>query len=130
LISEIGFDIAKIEYTQPCRRSGYSKSNLYALMDLALLGFTHHTKIPLRIATIAGFLTSILSLFSGVIYFIYKIMFWDRFSVGMAPLVIGLFFLGSIQLLFLGIIGEYMGSIFTYVQKRPLVVEKERINFD
>jgi glycosyltransferase involved in cell wall biosynthesis len=130
LISEIGFEIAKINYTQPKRKNGYTKSNFYALLDVALLGLTHHTKIPLRFATILGFCTSALSLLSAFVYLVYKVVFWNWFSVGMAPLVIGLFFLGSIQLLFLGLIGEYIGTIFTYSQKRPLVIEKERINFD
>ena len=95
-----------------------------------MLGFTSCTKIPLRLATLLGFFTAGCSLLVGLGYLIAKLVFWNAFSVGMAPAMIGIFFLGSVQLLFLGIVGEYVGTIFTYVQNRPLVVEKERINFD
>ncbi|MDA8078188.1 MAG: glycosyltransferase family 2 protein [Nitrospiraceae bacterium] len=130
LIAEIGFETAKIEYTQPARKRGISKNNFFTLYDLAMLGITSHSKIPLRLATMLGFSMSLLSLLAAMIYFVYKILFWQSFSVGVAPLVIGLFFFGSIQLFFLGIIGEYIGSIHTQVLRRPIVVEKERINFD
>ena len=130
LIAEIGFEIAKVEYIQPARRRGISKNNFYTLYDLAMLGITNHSKVPLRLAAMLGFSMSIFSLFTGMIYFIYKLVFWKSFTVGIAPLVIGMFFIGSVQLFFLGIIGEYIGSIHTQVLKRPLVIEKERINFD
>ena len=130
LITDIGFEIAKIEYTQPARRKGITKNNFYTLYDMAMLGITNHSKIPLRLATMLGFATSLLSLAVALSYFIYKVIYWDTFSVGIAPLVIGLSFFSSVQLFFLGIIGEYIGSIHTQVLKRPLVIEKERINFD
>lgn len=130
LISEIGFKKAIIYYTQPARRRGFTKNNLYTLYDVAMLGITNHSKVPLRLATITGFIVALLSLMVAFSYFLYKVIYWDSFSVGIAPLVIGLFFFSSIQLIFIGIIGEYVGSIHTQVLKRPLVVEKERINFD
>ena len=95
-----------------------------------MLGITNHSKVPLRLATMFGFIASVLSAIIGFIYLIYKLLFWQQFSLGIAPLVIGIFFFASIQLLFIGIIGEYIGSIHTQVLKRPLVIEKERINFD
>jgi len=130
LICEIGFERAVIEYVQPARKRGITKNNFYTLYDMAMLGITNHSKVPLRLATMTGFAVAILSLLVAVGYFIYKLIFWDSFSVGMAPLVIGLFFFAAVQLFFIGIIGEYIGAIHTQVLKRPLVIEKERINFD
>ncbi len=129
LISEIGYDIFRIEYVQPVRKRGLTKNNFYSLYDIAMLGITNHSKVPLRLAAMLGFCLAALSLFAAFGYFIYKIIFWQSFSVGIAPLVIGLFFFSSVQLFFIGIIGEYIGSIYTQVLKRPLVIEKERINF-
>jgi glycosyltransferase involved in cell wall biosynthesis len=97
---------------------------------MAMLGFVNHSKLPLRLASFIGFSVSLLSLLLAVVYLIYKLVDWDHFQLGLAPLVIGIFFFGGIQLFFLGIIGEYIGAIFTQVKKRPLVIEKERINFD
>ena len=97
---------------------------------MAMLGFTNNTKIPLRLATMFGFLTAAISFSVGLFYLVYKLIYWQSFSAGLAPLVVGLFFFGGIQLLFLGIIGEYIGAIYTQVLHRPLVIEKERINFD
>jgi hypothetical protein len=94
-----------------------------------MLGVTGYTKIPLRLATMFGFLASLTSFAIGLIYLIYKLLFWFQFSLGSAPIVIGLFFIGSVQLFFLGIVGEYIGAIYTQVMKHPLVIEKERINF-
>jgi glycosyltransferase involved in cell wall biosynthesis len=130
LISDIGFESAKIEYTQPSRKRGITKNNFYTLYDMAMLGITNHSKIPLRLATMLGFLLSILSLITAFLFFMAKLIFWSKFTLGIAPLVIGLFFFSSVQLFFLGIIGEYIGSIHTQVLKRPLVIEKERLNFD
>lgn len=130
LICDIGFERAEIEYVQPVRKRGFTKNNFYTLFDMAMLGFTNHSKVPLRLATMTGFGLASLSLLFALGYFIYKLMFWSSFQVGIAPLVIGLFFFASVQLLFIGILGEYIGSIHTQVLKRPLVVEKERINFD
>jgi len=129
IIADLGFDVAKIIFTQPRRRRGLSKNNFYTLYDLAMLGLTSYTKVPLRIATMFGFLSALISFLIGLAYLIYKLVFWYQFSLGSAPLVIGLFFLGSVQLMFLGIVGEYIGAIYTQVMHRPLVIEKERINF-
>lgn len=130
LISEIGYDICRVEYVQPVRKRGITKNNIYTLYDIVMLGITSQSKVPLRLATIFGFCMAILSMVAAVIYAVYKIFFWMDFSVGIAPLVIGLFFFSSIQLFFIGIIGEYIGSIHTKVSNRPIVIEKERINFD
>lgn len=130
LISEFGFYRIEIPYTQPRREKGITKNNFYTLYDMAMLGFVNHSKLPLRLASFIGFTVSFLSFFVAFIYLIYKLLFWNNFSVGIAPLVIGIFFFGGVQLFFLGIIGEYVGAIFTQVKKRPLVIEKERINFD
>ena len=130
LISDIGFPIARIEYTQPERLRGKTKNNFFTLFDMAMLGFTNYTKIPLRLATLAGFFAAMLSLLVGIIYLIAKLIFWNTFTAGMAPMLIGMFFIGSVQLFFLGIVGEYVGAVFTYVQDRPLVIEKERVNFE
>ncbi len=129
LISEIGYDIFCMEYVQPIRKKGITKNNFYSLYDMAMIGITNHSKVPLRLAAMLGFCLAVLSLFVAFGYFIYKIIFWQSFSVGIAPLVIGLFFFSSVQLFFIGIIGEYIGSIYTQVLKRPLVIERERINF-
>jgi polyisoprenyl-phosphate glycosyltransferase len=130
LICEIGFQIATIPFYQPTRKRGFSKNNFYTLYDLAMLGITNHSKVPLRLAIMIGFIVALMSLLVALGYFGYKLIFWDNFQVGMAPLVIGLFFFSSIQLIFIGIIGEYIGAIHTQILKRPLVIEKERINFD
>jgi glycosyltransferase involved in cell wall biosynthesis len=129
-LAEMGFERALLTYTQPARKRGITKNNFYALYEQAMLGITSHSKVPLRLATITGFLIAGLSLFVGVGYFVYKLAFWGRFSVGIAPLVIGLFFFSAVQLIFIGIVGEYIGFIYTQILKRPLVIEKERINFD
>lgn len=130
LICDIGFERAVIEYVQPSRKRGFTKNNFYTLYDMAMLGITNHSKVPLRLATMTGFIVALMSLFTAFVYFVYKLIFWDNFQVGVAPLVIGLFFFTSVQLFFIGVIGEYIGAIYTQVLKRPLVVEKERVNFD
>ena len=129
LISDIGFQPALVPYTQPLRRRGITKNNFGTLYDMAMLGITTHSKVPLRLAAMMGFLLSAVCLAVAAGYFIYKIFFWNSFSVGIAPLVIGFFFIASVQLFFIGIIGEYLGNIHTQVLKRPRVVERERINF-
>jgi glycosyltransferase involved in cell wall biosynthesis len=129
LISELGYSIALVPYEQQKRRRGITKNNFYTLYDVAMLGITSHSKVPLRLATMLGFTASALSFLVGLAYLVYKLVFWDRFALGVAPVVIGLFFFASVQLFFIGIIGEYIGAIHTRVSKRPLVVEKERINF-
>ena len=130
LISDIGFESYKIEYVQPARKRGITKNNFYTLYDIAMLGITNHSKIPLRMAAMLGFIMSAFSFLVAIVYFVAKLLFWNYFSVGIAPLVIGVFFFGSVQLFFIGIIGEYIGSIHTQVLKRPHVIEKERINFE
>ena len=130
LISEIGFPVAKIPFLQPVRRRGITSNNFYSLYDLAMLGITNHSKVPLRLATMLGFAVSLVSLVVALSYLVMKLVWWNSFSLGLAPLEIGLFFFGSVQLFFIGIVGEYIGSIHTQVYKRPHVVELERINFD
>jgi len=130
LISEIGFEKATVEYVQPNRKNGRSNIGLYTLFDYAMLGITSHSKIPLRLTVIFGFFTSLISLFFGFFYLIRKLIYWDTFSLGLAPAIIGIFIFFSIQMIFLGILGEYVGFIHTQVQNKPLVIEKERINFD
>ena len=129
LISEIGFPVARVPFKQPVRKRGFTKNNLFTLYDLAMLGFTSHSKVPLRLATMTGFAMAVVSFLVALGYLVYKLLFWERFSIGIAPVVIGLFLFSSVQLFFIGILGEYIGAIHTQVLKRPLVVEKERINF-
>ena len=129
LIAEVGFEPARVPFTQPLRARGISSQNWYSLYDLAFLGIVNHSKIPLRIATILGFCLACLSLLTAVGYLIYKLLYWDSFSFGLAPVLIGFFLLSSVQLVFLGIVGEYIGSIWTQVRHHPYVTEKERINF-
>ena len=129
LISDIGFEPAIIEFVQPARKYGKSKSNFLNLYEMAMLGITGYTKLPLRLATFIGFITAVISFLIGVFYLVYKLVFWNSFSLGVAPLAIGLFFFASVQLISLGIIGEYISMIYVQVLKRPLVYEKERLNF-
>jgi hypothetical protein len=107
-----------------------TKNNFYTLYDLAMLGFTSFSKIPLRLLTLGGFACSLLSIMVSFVYLIYKLLFWNSFRVGTAPMVVGMFFIGAVQLVFIGILGEYIGAIHTQVLRRPPVIEKERINFD
>jgi glycosyltransferase involved in cell wall biosynthesis len=130
LVIDFGYERAEIEYAQPTRTHGKSKNGFFTLYDLAMLGITNHSKVPLRIATMAGFAISILSLLVAVGYLVAKLVFWDQLQLGLAPLLIGIYFFGAVQLFFIGVLGEYIGSIHTQVHKRPLVVEKERINLD
>jgi glycosyltransferase involved in cell wall biosynthesis len=129
LIADIGFPAARVEYTQQARKRGRSKSNFMTLYDNAMLGVTSYSKLPLRLAAFVGFVSGGISLLVGLFYLVYKLLYWQNFSVGLAPVVVGLFFVGSVQMIFLGILGEYIGAIYTQVLKRPLVIEKERINF-
>jgi polyisoprenyl-phosphate glycosyltransferase len=129
LVAEIGLKICKLPYDQPIRVRGITKNNFFTLYDIGMLGIISHSLVPLRIATMMGFLISVLSLLAAFIYFVLKLVFWNSFSLGLAPVVIGIFFFSSVQLFFVGILGEYLGSVHTYAKKRPLVIEKERINF-
>ena len=129
LICEVGFPALQIQYNQPKRKRGVTKANFYHLYDVAMLGITSHSRIPLRLATLLGFTLSGISLLLSVCYLIFKILFWDEFKLGIAPVLIGGFFFASVQLFFIGLLGEYVGAILVYVMRRPLVVERERINF-
>ncbi len=129
MIAELGLPCAKVFYNQKRRERGITSNNFYTLYDLAMLGITNLSKVPLRLVIGCGFVSAAISFVLGLAYLIYKLIFWNSFSVGVAPLVLGLFFLGSVQLIALGIIGEYVGSIHTFVLNRPLVTERERINF-
>ncbi|MCQ1550202.1 MAG: glycosyltransferase family 2 protein [Candidatus Accumulibacter phosphatis] len=130
MIADIGFEHAEVSFVQPRRVRGISKNNFYTLYDMAILGITSHSKVPIRLATMAGFALSALSLLVAIVYLVYKLVRWEQFSVGVAPVLIGFFFFASVQLFFIGILGEYIAAIHTQVLKRPLVVEKERVNFD
>ena len=130
LVCDFGYERAEIPFVQPARTRGVTKNNFFSLYDIAMLGITNHSKVPLRIATMAGFAISILSLLVTLGYLVAKLMFWNELQMGTAPLLMGIYFFGAVQLFFIGILGEYIGSIHTQVHKRPLVVEKERINFD
>ena len=129
MIADIGLSMATVTYDQGLRRRGITKNNFYTLYDLAMLGITSHSKVPLRMATMAGFALSATSLVVALGYLAAKLIFWSSFALGIAPLVIGVFFFASVQLFFIGILGEYIGAIHTQVQRRPTVVEKERVNF-
>lgn len=130
LICEIGFPIATIPFRQPRRKRGVTKNNFYTLYDIAMLGITNHSKVPLRLMAMGGFLLSMVSLMIAFCYLIAKIIFWDHFELGSAPILIGIFFFGAVQTFFIGILGEYVSSIHTQVRGMPLVVEEERINFN
>lgn len=126
LISELGFPLERVEFDQPLRKRGITKNNFYTLYDMGMLGITSHSKVPLRLAVMAGFVMSAVSLGISLVYLLLKLLFWDSFQMGTAPMLIGMFFLGSVQLLFIGLLGEYVGAIHTQVLRRPLVIEKRR----
>lgn len=130
IIAELGFDYTAIPYEQQKRKAGKSKNNFYSLYDYAMIGITSYSKVVLRMATFLGFIVGGISMVAGIVYFILKLLYWDRFTAGMAPLLIGMFFLGAMQLFFIGLLGEYVLSINTRVLDRPLVVEEERLNFE
>ena len=130
LIAETGLKYDEIFFTQPRRSKGKSKNNFYTLFDIAMLGFVSYSKVPLRFSIFVGLFASFMSLMAALTYFVYKLMYWDSFQLGVAPVIIGMFLFASIQLIFIGLIGEYVGAIHTQIKNRPLVYEKERINFD
>lgn len=130
IVAELGFKRKEIYYEQQLRRAGKSKNNFFSLYDIAMLSFTSYTKIGLRLATFVGLGVAVISFIIGIVYLIYKLMYWDTFSAGITPMIIGMFFLGATQLIFLGIIGEYILSINRRIMNRPLVIEEERINFE
>lgn len=129
LICELGFEKAIVKYNQPLRKRGITKNNFYTLYDIGILGITSHSKKMLRIMTLVGFLCAFSSLLASLGYLFYKLLYWDSFNIGIAPIILGLFFFSSVQLFFLGIASEYIGNIYTKVMNRPLVFEKERFNF-
>ncbi|MBE5947877.1 MAG: glycosyltransferase family 2 protein [Lachnospiraceae bacterium] len=130
IVAELGFKRKDIEYQQPQRRAGKTSNNFYRLYDGAMLSITSYTKVGLRLATLFGFVCSVISVLIAIVYLVMKLMYWDRFTAGMAPMLIGVFLLGSIQMFFIGLLGEYILTINSRVMKRPLVVEEERINFE
>ncbi len=129
IVAELGFRRKEIPYTQPKRRAGITHNNLYTLYDAAMLSFTSYTKVGLRMAVFFGAVCSGLSMLIAILYLIMKLIWWDRFPAGMAPMLIGMLFLGSVQIFFIGLLGEYILSINQRVMRRPLVVEEERLNF-
>jgi hypothetical protein len=126
----MGYPIARVEYIRPTRKRGLTKNRLLDLYAQAMNGIVNHSKMPLRLATLTGMAAALLSFGISVGYFVYKIRYWYSFSVGMAPLVLGLFFFSSVQLMFLGVLGEYVGAIHGRMFQKWLVIEKERVNFD
>jgi len=129
IICELGFEICIINFKQPNRTKGISKNNLYTLYDIGILGIISHSLVPIRLATLLGFIIGAISMVSAIFYIFAKIIWWDLFPFGIAPIIIILFGMFGVLLLVLGILGEYIGSIHTYLKNRPVVVEKERINF-
>lgn len=129
LIPEITQEIKLIKFHQPVRKEGKTKNNFYTLYDLGILGIIKHSKIPLRLMTLVGFFASFISIILGLIYLFAKILYWSSFDLGIAPMIIGFFFLASFQIFLLGFIGEYVMTILTHTRKLPLVIEKERMNF-
>lgn len=130
LIDELGYEKKLIPFEQPRRFRGVTKNNFYALFDIAMLGIVSHSMMPLRMASFLGFVMGGFSIALAAAFFVAKLIWWKWFTVGIAPIIIGMFFMFGVILIFIGILGEYVGSIHTYVQKRPIVVEKERINLD
>jgi glycosyltransferase involved in cell wall biosynthesis len=130
LIAELGYARAEIPFVQPKRERGITKNNFYALYDVAMTGLTSHSRVPLRLATMAGFMLGAFSFLIALIYLVVKLIFWNSFALGQAPLLIGVFFFGSVQMFFIGILGEYIGAIHSQVHPRPWVIERERLNFD
>ena len=129
LVCELGYNLTCIQFCQEKRNKGITKNNFYTLYDMAMLAFTNYSRVPLRIATMCGFILSILSFCLAIFYLIFKLLFWYNLPVGIAPILISVFFFFSVQLFFIGILGEYLNAILTHIQNRPLVIEKERINF-
>ena len=129
LISEIGYEISTIKFHQPKRLSGKTKNNFFTLYDIGMLGIVKHSRKPLRFMILIGFIIGLISLATGLFYLIYKLLFWNSFSLGIAPVVVGIFFVSSVQIILLGLVGEYIGVILIHTRNMPIVIEKERINF-
>ena len=130
IVAELGPERKEVEYEQPKRRAGKTSNNWYSLFDAAMLSFTSYTKVGMRVAEFFGFLIAAVSFLIGIGFLIAKLIYWDSFAAGYAPIIITVFFMGGIQLAFLGFIGEYILSINTRVMNRPLVIEEKRINFE
>ncbi|MDD7615615.1 MAG: glycosyltransferase [Clostridiaceae bacterium] len=130
IVAELGYRRKDIPYEQAKRRAGKTHNNFYTLYDAAMLSFTSYTKIGLRLATFCGIGVGFVSFLVGMVYLILKLIMWDNFPMGMAPVLIGMCFLGSVQLFFIGLLGEYVLNINTRVMNRPLVIEEERLNFN
>lgn len=130
MISEFGYNIAFVEYHQPKRKSGHSSYNLFRYMNIALNDMVNTSKLPLRMATFLGMIVASVSFIIAIFYLIMKLIYWDTYDIGFASLVIGMFFIGAVQIMFIGIVGEYVGEVLTRLSPMPTVVEKERINFD
>jgi glycosyltransferase involved in cell wall biosynthesis len=130
IVAELGYKRVDLEYTQAKRRAGKTHNNFFTLFDAAMLSFTSYTKVGLHLITIVGMILSVLSMIAAMVYLVMKLIWWDNFSAGIAPLIIALFFFNAVELLFIGFVGEYVMSINTRVMNRPLVIEEERINFD
>ncbi len=130
LIADIGPKIDLVKFDQPKRLKGETKNNIFSLIDLAFLGLVKHSKWPLRFMTLLGMSISLISILIAILFFILKLFFWNNFNLGTAPLLIGIFAIGGFQILFLGLLGEYISIILSHVRNLPLVVEKERVNFD
>lgn len=129
IVAELGYKRKDIPYEQQKRRAGKTHNNWFTLYDAAMLSFTSYTKAGLRMATLIGFFTAAVSMVIAIVYLIMKLIYWDRFVAGMAPILLAVLFLGSVQLFFIGFLGEYVLSINKRIMKRPLVIEEERINF-
>ncbi len=129
LLNDLGEEITVVNFNQPKRLTGITKNNIFTLYDIGMLGIIKHSRAPLRFVTFLGFVLSFFSFLTALIYFIYKLIFWNTFDLGIAPLIIGIFGFASIQVLLLGIIGEYVGILLIHIRNLPLVIEKERINF-
>jgi dolichol-phosphate mannosyltransferase len=130
IIAELGYEVKQIPFLQERRVRGYTKNNFYTLYDIGMLGIISHSITPIRMASFFGFLIGCISFIFAFIFTILKLIYWDSFPLGISPIIIGMFFMFGLILIFIGFLGEYIGSIHTYLQKRPIVVEKERINFD
>ncbi|MBP5429388.1 MAG: glycosyltransferase family 2 protein [Elusimicrobiaceae bacterium] len=130
IVCELGYAATTVPFEQPLRKRGFTKNNFYTLYDNAMLGFTNHSKVPLRLAAMGGFVLGAISFLLALVYLVLKLLFWNQFPMGTAPILLAVFFFASVQLIFLGILGEYIGAILTHVLHRPTVIEKERINFN
>jgi glycosyltransferase involved in cell wall biosynthesis len=130
IVCEIGYPIALVPFKQPKRERGLSKTSFFALYDVVMLGITKHSKMPLRLMTMFGFVLAMLSFLCAIVFFVAKLFFWSSFQLGLAPILIGMFFFSAIQMILIGLLGEYVIAIYTHVRKLPLVVESERVNFE